>query len=193
MDKSDQKIINFPKPKDLCVPTSRGGKNRRVSDRLLTQLRNKIPIRDLIQKELGLEHHMDAGIFRFKCPHCNSFHASAQKKTNLARCFDCEINFNPIDMVMTVKKLSFRQSVTFLSDLLGSPSQKQRENCGSKTPETIGEVFSVSKISSALPDQKKEDARLSHLEKEIEGMKRQMKQLHQFITNEISEQNSRSK
>ena len=39
-------------------------------------------------------------------------------KTNLARCFRCKRNFNPIDMTMTVKRYSFIQAVRFLEPIL---------------------------------------------------------------------------
>ncbi|WP_208596420.1 hypothetical protein [Desulfonatronospira thiodismutans] len=38
-------------------------------------------------------------------------------RTNLARCFRCERNFNPIDLVMVVKGLNFREAVEFLQDM----------------------------------------------------------------------------
>jgi hypothetical protein len=35
-------------------------------------------------------------------------------KTNLGRCFRCQRNFNPIDLVMVVKGLCFQEAVQFL-------------------------------------------------------------------------------
>ncbi|XPS89502.1 hypothetical protein Dvar_75210 [Desulfosarcina variabilis str. Montpellier] len=61
---------------------------------------------------------MIEGIFRFLCPLCNEFQTATNPKTNLARCFLCEKNFNPIDLVMTVKGLGFVDSVKYLHTLL---------------------------------------------------------------------------
>ena len=45
--------------------------------------------------------------------------------TNLARCFHCEENFNTIDLVMTIRKLDFVESVRFLQDYHKSASVSQ--------------------------------------------------------------------
>jgi hypothetical protein len=37
-------------------------------------------------------------------------------KTNLGRCFRCQRNFNPIDLVMVVKGFCFQEAVRFLLD-----------------------------------------------------------------------------
>jgi hypothetical protein len=51
---------------------------------------------------------------RFRCPLCHNFHTATNPKTNLARCFDCRKNFNPIDIVMAVGNCSFVDAVEFL-------------------------------------------------------------------------------
>ncbi len=53
-------------------------------------------------------------ILRFRCPVCHGFHTATNPKTNLARCFECQINFNPIDLVMAVTAQSFVETVEFL-------------------------------------------------------------------------------
>ena len=37
------------------------------------------------------------GYFRFLCPLCGDFNTATNSRTNLARCFRCEKNFNPIE------------------------------------------------------------------------------------------------
>jgi hypothetical protein len=44
-------------------------------------------------------------------------------RTNLARCFRCQKNFNPIDLIMVVKGYNFRKAVEFLQDLEQSPGR----------------------------------------------------------------------
>ncbi len=90
---------------------------RRYSPETLRSLRNDIPIDDLIANVLGLPHKLSEGYFRFLCPVCREFNSATNPKTNLARCFGCEKNFNPIDMVMTVYHCSFVEAVEFLSSM----------------------------------------------------------------------------
>ena len=52
------------------------------------------------------------------CPLCRDFDTAVNTTTNLARCFRCKRNFNPIDMTMTVKRYSFIQAVRFLEPIL---------------------------------------------------------------------------
>lgn len=79
-------------------------------------LRNQIPIDTVITNFLKLELRDDHHILRFRCPLCFNFHTATNHKTNLARCFDCMKNFNPIDLVITVAKCNFLDAVQFLKD-----------------------------------------------------------------------------
>ncbi len=79
-------------------------------------IRNEIPIDGVIINLLKLEVRHVNEILRFRCPVCYNFHTATKHETNLARCFDCQKNFNPIDMVITVGKCSFVDAVEFLKD-----------------------------------------------------------------------------
>lgn len=85
------------------------------SSELLRKLRNEIFI-DSVISLLNLETKKAHDILRFRCPLCFNFHTATNHKTNLARCFDCQKNFNPIDLVMTVDHRSFVEAVEFLED-----------------------------------------------------------------------------
>jgi hypothetical protein len=80
-------------------------------------LRNQIPINEVIIDLLNLEVRNDHQILRFRCPLCDNFHTATNHKTNLARCFDCKNNFNPIDLVMTVENCGFLDAVKILRNL----------------------------------------------------------------------------
>lgn len=82
----------------------------------LRMLRNQIPIETVITSFLNIEARNTHNLFRFRCPLCGKFHTAANPKTNLARCFDCKQNFNPIDMVMVATKSSFIEAVEFLEN-----------------------------------------------------------------------------
>jgi len=84
----------------------------------LRQLRNRIEIITLIADVLEIIYKTHDGRFRFMCPRCHDFDTAVNTDTNLARCFRCKRNLNPIDMVMTVKRYSFMQAVRFLEPVL---------------------------------------------------------------------------
>ena len=83
----------------------------------LRMLRNQIPINEVIIDLLNLEVRNDHELLRFRCPLCDNFHTATNHKTNLARCFDCKNNFNPIDLVMTVQNCGFLDAVKILKGL----------------------------------------------------------------------------
>jgi len=82
----------------------------------LRMLRNKIPIDAVIVDLLNLEVQNSHEMLRFRCPLCHGFHTATKHETNLARCFDCRQNFNPIDLIMTVGKCGFLDAVQILKD-----------------------------------------------------------------------------
>jgi hypothetical protein len=95
---------------------------RHFSSQELFVLRNHIPIDTLIEKHLMLPSKFSEGYFRFLCPLCHEFQTATKLKTNLARCFCCERNFNTIDMVLICKGFRFVQGVKYLKTILN--------NCG---------------------------------------------------------------
>lgn len=84
----------------------------------LHSLRNKIPIRYLIDEYLGITCKEVEGVSRFLCPKCGEFQTAINPKTNLSRCFRCQKNFNTIEIVMEDKKLAFVESVKLLKQLV---------------------------------------------------------------------------
>ena len=89
------------------------------TDDFLRMLRNKINI-DQVIHVLRLETRRSKELLRFRCPLCHGFHTATNPKTNLARCFDCELNYNPIDLVMAVTRRDFVETVEFLKKLIDS-------------------------------------------------------------------------
>lgn len=104
---------------------------KRYSKKMLRKLRNEIPIAILIADLLKLPNKICEGYFRFLCPVCSGFDTATNPKTNLARCFRCEKNFNPIDMVMEVNRVNFKEAVKYLSQIVcckGEGKNKNAEN-----------------------------------------------------------------
>ena len=99
----------------------------------LYTLRNDINVQVLIQQTLHIPSRMIKGCFRFLCPLCNGFDTAVNPKTNLARCFRCEKNFNTIDLVMVVRQMNFVDSVRFLQTI----AQKSSIDNNPDNPRTI--------------------------------------------------------
>ena len=95
----------------------------RFSPILLKRLRNDISIDALIEDVLKIPAKRSEGYLRFVCPLCSDSHTATNPKTNLARCFRCKKNFNPIDMVMAANKYGFIDAVQFLKPLLNASLQ----------------------------------------------------------------------
>jgi DNA primase len=98
---------------------------RSYSKSLLRALRNEIPIAHLIADTLEVPWKLSEGYFRFLCPLCREFNTATNSTTNLARCFRCQKNFNPIDFVMAARHSSFVESVQFLVAIRVLPSNSQ--------------------------------------------------------------------
>ena len=105
------------------------------SKQLLSRLRNQIPIVELIAGSLNMETKISEGYFRFRCPVCSQFNTATNPKTNLARCFDCEKNFNPIDMVMQVKRCNFKDAVEYLKGFDPDKQIKRKQALAEMLPD----------------------------------------------------------
>jgi hypothetical protein len=92
--------------------------NQPIPSSQLYILRNAIPIRQLIRAMPSLCAKEIEGTFRFRCPQCSGYNTATNPRTNLARCFRCNKNFNTIDLVMQVGNLNFKDAVAKLSSHL---------------------------------------------------------------------------
>lgn len=90
---------------------------RCYSDEQLRRLRNKIPFRRLFVA-LRWPHKRRNQQLVFVCPSCSETQSAVNPRTNLARCFRCERNFNPIDFTMEVRECDFVAAVQFLESSL---------------------------------------------------------------------------
>ena len=84
-----------------------------ISTDELRRLRNDVPMAVVIDA-LGLERSSRGARPSFRCPRCDAYHTAVNERTNLARCFRCEQNYNPIDLVLAVRGGSFLDAVTDL-------------------------------------------------------------------------------
>jgi hypothetical protein len=156
----------------------------------LFTLRNHVPVDRLI-KELGIPSKMIEGYFRFCCPVCCEFNTGVNPKTNLARCFRCEKNYNTIDLVMLVRKSNFIQSVKFLQRFNDRkeesvlPNPHPIERLSSAQPVSIGEIFKAIKTTGGLASKSQEangnqpfkqlNERIIQLEQKVEYLTKKLK------------------
>ncbi len=160
---------------------------RRYSRRELYELRNHIPIGDLIT-HLEIPSRLESGRCRFCCPICASFQTSVNPGKNLARCFACEKNFNTIDLVMEVHNTSFRESTEYLkrfkfNSLPLSSETPHQSNDASKTsnvPVSVGDVIASMDILQQKPafmrhqDWKQICDRILKLEQQISSLSKRI-------------------
>jgi len=88
---------------------------RRVEN--LHALRNHFEITALFS-QLGIPTHHRGARISFRCPTCGEYHTATNPRTNLARCFRCMRNFNPIELVMAERNSTFLQAVSYLETRL---------------------------------------------------------------------------
>lgn len=80
---------------------------------LLRGLRNDVPVLAVIS-DLEIPTKRRGTRLTFRCPGCGGFHTATNPRTNLARCFSCQRNLNPIDLVMAERGTSFLEAVDHL-------------------------------------------------------------------------------
>lgn len=84
---------------------------------LLRRLRNDLELPTVVE-HLGIPTKRRGNRLAFRCPDCSTFQAAVNPYVNLGRCFNCQRNFNPIDLVMVERAYSFLEAVDFLQRLL---------------------------------------------------------------------------
>jgi hypothetical protein len=89
---------------------------QRIDPNDLIILRNHVPLRDVAHLLL-IPWKMDDTLCRFECPLCKCFETGLHPKENLGRCFRCQKNFNPIDLVAAHRGDGFRTAVDWLMKL----------------------------------------------------------------------------
>ena len=166
----------------------------------------------LIEKTLCIPCRVTQGCFRFMCPLCQGSNTAVNPKTNLARCFACEKNFNTIDLVMLIRQTDFVHSVKFLQSILqkegfrptpdahqiisesntqgGSrtkqkPLSEKSDNGPCHIKKILGDVLPS---DDGLPEkpivalEKTNEDRITKLERQLDQLGRQIQELTRTIT-----------
>lgn len=161
---------------------------RRFSNEELYALRNQIPVAILIEKALGIPSRTTEGVFRFLCPLCNEFNTAVNPKTNLARCFGCQKNFNTIDLVMLVKKTNFMNTIHFLENYRTNMSTHPEPDLvkdGSQHPQHLRDI--LNSIVPSEPDNRPFESnqsvrrRILRIEQKLEYLTHQIDQINKGL------------
>ena len=106
------------------VTTAPGAKMTRVTKEELAWLRNQVPV-SIVLERLGVAERRRSGRREFVCPSCGGFHLALHPRENLARCFRCVKNYNPIDLVMSTSGVGFLDAVDEIRRLAGDASRRE--------------------------------------------------------------------
>ena len=156
---------------------------RRFSSQELSFLRNKIPIDHVIENLLCLPTRNSTGKQSFACPLCKGFDTSINYKHNLARCFECQQNFNPIELVMHQQHTSFVDSVKWLKQHDRAPESRDTSTRDTQDspPANIGDI--LPKILPTLIDERNTNPSLETIIDRILNLELQVKKLSLLMEN----------
>jgi hypothetical protein len=160
---------------------------RRFSPEELTFLRNRVPITRVIKTMLELPTRSTNGRLSFACPVCGGFDTSINAAHNLARCFDCRQNFNPIELVMHQRQIGFVDSVRWLKKSIEANPAKNTLTSARNIhqPTALGDI--LNHIMPALSHHKSDNApqsiaqRLASLERSVKHLYRLIDQLRSSL------------
>jgi hypothetical protein len=161
---------------------------RRFSSNELSFLRNRLPVDCVIENLLKLPTRRNHDKLSFACPVCSGFDTSINTAHNLARCFACRQNFNPIELVMHHLQIGFVDSVKWLKKRMSAaPTQNKTTRSGNKCqPTSVGDILAnmMPKSSHARLDSSQSilqrlsdlEHRVSHLYCLFDGLKSSLDQ-----------------
>ena len=154
---------------------------RRFSAQELSFLRNKIPINHVIETMLSVATGNDNGKLSFACPVCRAVNTAINTNHNLARCFDCRQNFNPIEFVMHQLHLSFVDSVKWLKRYSRPPASEKATLQISPCPQPVNIGDVLSEMLPPLSTKQTADPAIEALEKQISALEHSVERLDLLI------------
>jgi len=151
---------------------------RRFSPEELVFLRNRVHINCVIETLLELPTRTSHGKFSFACPVCGGFDTSVNAAHNLARCFACRKNFNPIELVMHQLKIGFVDSVKWLKKRISAAQDQNTSTAAEKKaqPAAIGDI--LADMMPALPDGKTNTPSTASITQRISELEHSVRHLY---------------
>lgn len=162
---------------------------RRFSLQELKFLRNRVPIDRVVETLLGTSIQGKGAKRRFACPLCGGFDTSFNAGHNLARCFSCRRNFNPIELVMHQLNISFVDSVKWLQSHMLAIHQHipATNNTCNAAPTAIGDI--LSRVISSLPQSETNAPSLESIFQKISHIENHLRRLDRVVSELQSSRN----
>jgi hypothetical protein len=110
---------------------------------------------------------------------CKGFDTSINHKHNLARCFQCRQNFNPIELVMHQRRISFVDSVKWLKRHNGEAESDNASTRRIQPPTNIGDI--LPQLLPASPRKQTSNPTLETIMQRILNLERQVSKLSRLI------------
>jgi hypothetical protein len=160
---------------------------RRFSSGELVFLRNRAPIDRVVETLFDAPFQNKSGKRRIACPICGGLDTSIHAAHNLVRCFSCQRNFNPIELVMYQLKISFVDSVKWLQNRMSSVHQNILTNkINNAGPCAIGDILphvmpSPSQGKTDVPSLESIIEKISHLENRLKNIDRVISELQSSL------------
>ena len=114
---------------------------RRFSPKELSFLRNRVPVDRVIENMLELPTRRNHDKLSFACPVCGGYDTSINTAHNLARCFACRQNFNPIELVMHQLQIGFVESVKWLKNRIPATPPQNKALGNNYQPACVGDIL----------------------------------------------------
>ncbi len=156
---------------------------RRFSPGELNFLRNRVPIDRVIETLLGPPSQNSNGKLSFACPICGGFDTSVNAAHNLARCFSCRRNFNPIELVMHQLKIGFVDSVKWLKNRMPAAPTHQNTSTAkvnNAQPTAIGNI--LSDMMPALSERKIDAQSMESIVGRISRLENHLRNLYRVVS-----------
>jgi hypothetical protein len=154
---------------------------RRFSPKELTFLRNRVPVDRVIENLLELPARRNHHKLSFACPVCGGFDTSINTAHNLARCFACRQNFNPIELVMHQLKIGFVESVKWLKTRMPTVPTQNRTSCAGnkRQPSCMGDI--LADVMSTLPHVKSDTPSQQSISQLLSDLEHSLRHLYRVI------------
>lgn len=160
---------------------------RRFSSGELRLLRNRVPIDRVVETLFDTPIQNKSGKRLFACPICGGLDTSIHVAHNLVRCFSCQRNFNPIELVMHQMKIGFVDSVKWLQNRMPLVYQNIPTNkINNAQPCAIGDILphvmpSPSQRKTDVPSLKSIVEKISRLEHRLRHIDRVVSEIQSSL------------
>lgn len=158
---------------------------RRFSPGELSFSRNRVLIDGVIENLNGFPRQKTNSKTPFACPMFGGFDTSINSVHNLARCFSCRQNFNPVEFVMHQLKISFVDSVKWIKSRMPSKAHHQNTSntpnnkCNNAHSTALGDI--LADMMPALSESKPDSHSLELIFQRFSRLEHQLSHLYRIV------------